>query len=150
MLKDNPLLREKRPSIQTILVLEDDCTLGGLLIDIINEETPYKAFLASSGEEALQIVRSLKPNLLLLDYQLPGMNGLELYDTLHAMKDFAEIPALFMSANAPISELEKRHVGFIKKPFELEDMLYSIEILLSRTSVVIAPFQNTTGECKRF
>jgi CheY-like chemotaxis protein len=67
------------------------------------------------------------------------MNGLELYDTLHAMKGFAEIPALFMSANAPVSELEKRRVGFISKPFELEDMLNSIELLLSNVSVVITP-----------
>jgi CheY-like chemotaxis protein len=140
MLNTIPLLREKRSDIQTILIVEDDFALGGLLMDIINDETPYKAFFASSGEQALQLARSLKPDLLLLDYQLPCMNGLELYDTLHAMEGFAKIPALFMSANAPISELEKRRVSFIKKPFELEDMLYSIEVLLSRTSVVITPF----------
>jgi len=139
MLNNNPFLREKRPSTQTILVVEDDFTIGGLLTDIINEETPHKAFLVPSGEQALQLVRGLKPDLFLLDYQLPCMNGLELYDTLHAMKGFAEIPALFMSANAPVSELEKRRVGFISKPFELEDMLNSIELLLSKVSVVITP-----------
>jgi CheY-like chemotaxis protein len=139
MLNNNPFLREKRPSTQTILVVEDDFTIGGLLTDIINEETPHKAFLVSSGEQALQLVRGLKPDLFLLDYQLPCMNGLELYDTLHSMKSFAERPALFMSADAPVSELEKRHVCFIRKPFELEDMLNTIEILLSRASVVMAP-----------
>lgn len=151
MLNNNPLLREKRPSTQTILVVEDDSTIGGLLTDIINEETSYRAFLASSGEQALQLVKSLKPDLFLLDYQLPCMNGLELYDTLHTMQGFAEIPALFMSANAPVSEIEKRRVSFIRKPFDLEDLLNAIEILLSRASIVITfsgnrwPTQHSEG-----
>jgi CheY-like chemotaxis protein len=136
MLNNNLFLLEKRPSTQTILVVEDDFAIGGLLVDVINEETPYKAFLTSSGEQALQFVRSLKPDLFLLDYQLPCMNGLELYDTLHAMKGFVAIPALFMSANAPVSELEKRHVSFISKPFELEEMLNTIDVLLSKERVL--------------
>src|SRR5258708_1083317 len=137
MLNNNPFLHEKCQSTQTILVVEDDLTIGGLLIDVINEETTYKAFLASSGEQALQLVRSLKPDLFLLAYQLPCMNGLELYATLHAMKGFVEIYVWFMRGDGAVSELEKSEVCLIEKPFELEDMLKYIEILLSRASVVI-------------
>lgn len=132
-LNNDLFLRGKHPNIQTILVIEDDYTIGRLLMDIINEETPYRAFLASHGEQALQFVRSLKPDLFLLDYQLPHMNGLELYDTLHAMKGFTEIPALFMSVDAPIKELEKRHVCLMRKPFEIEDLLNTVKLLLSCT-----------------
>lgn len=128
-------LREKPPGTQMILVVEDDLALGEVLKDLIQEETPYKVFHVSSGEQALQLVKGLKPNLLLLDYQLPGMNGLELYDTLHAMKDFAEISTLFMSTDPPIHELEKRHIRFIKKPFELEGILSAIKTFLPRREI---------------
>ncbi len=122
----------KPPGGQTILVVEDDFALGEVLKDLLEDETPYTVALVTSGEEALQLLKDLKPDLLLLDYQLPGMNGLELYDTLRTNKDAAEIPVLFMSANLPVYELEKRHLSFIKKPFELEDMLSSIQMLVSR------------------
>lgn len=124
-------LSENSPEVQKILVVEDDFALGEVLKDLIQDETPYKVFFVSSGEQALQLAKELKPDLLLLDYQLPGMNGLELYDILHTQKDFAEIPALFMSANPPVRELARRHISFIKKPFELDDVLFYLKILLS-------------------
>ena len=128
---NNAHLSENPPEHQKILVVEDDFALGEVLKDLIQDETPYKVFFVSSGEQALQLAKGLKPDLLLLDYQLPGMNGLELYDILHTKKDFAEIPVLFMSANPPVRELEKRHISFIKKPFELDEVLSSLKILLS-------------------
>lgn len=127
--------REEHPNAQTILVVEDDSCIGMLLIEAIHQETPYKAILVTDGEQALQLTRSLTPDLFLLDYHLPFMSGLDLYDSLHAMKEFSAIPALFMSANIPLQELESRHVCFINKPFDLDEMINAIERLLSRAVV---------------
>ena len=59
------------------------------------------------------------------------MSGLELYDRLHATEGLEQIPALFMSANAPTGELEKRCVYYVRKPFELDEFLQAIRELLA-------------------
>src|SRR5579863_7253181 len=90
--------QEKQGATKTILLVEDDVNIGEVFLQAIVQETSYFGVLATSGQEALTIVKSIKPHLFILDYQLPRMNGLELYDALHTMKDFEGIPAVMMSA----------------------------------------------------
>src|SRR5438552_2395243 len=123
MTEQESLSEEDRPSVKTILVVEDDADIGEFLVQAVQQETPYQALLASDGFQALKMLRSIKPNLFLLDYHLPSMDGLELYDHIHATEGLEAIPTLFMSASAPVRELEQRRVYLIKKPFELTDLL---------------------------
>jgi CheY-like chemotaxis protein len=129
-------VQEKQPPVKTILVVEDDDDLAELIMEVIQQEgprdkTPYKPVLATDSMQALEISRTIKPNLFLLDYYLPRMNGLELYDRLHAMEGLEEIPAIFMSANPPRQEIEKRNLISVKKPFNLKDLLLTIEKALA-------------------
>jgi len=124
--KDAPS-EERRPPIKTVFIVEDDADIGAFLIEALKLETPYQAVLATDGFQALKMVRSLKPNLFVLDYLLSSMDGLELYDHLQAEEEFKTIPVLFISANLPTGELEKRRVYFLRKPFELEDLLQTIQ-----------------------
>jgi CheY-like chemotaxis protein len=121
---------EQHAKLKTILVVEDDVDLGEFFVQILKDETPHQALLAGDGFQALKIVRNIIPDLFVLDYQLPSMNGIDLYDTLHATEGLEAVPALFMSANMPLAELKKRQVHFIKKPFELDDILQTVETLL--------------------
>lgn len=122
---------EDQQKLKTILVVEDDSDLAEFFVQALKDETPHQALLVTDGFQALKMVRSIKPDLFVLDYQLPSMDGIELYDHLHITKGLEDVPALFMSANAPTGELKKRHVYYIKKPFELDDMLKTIDNLLS-------------------
>jgi CheY-like chemotaxis protein len=122
---------EDQQKLKTILVVEDDSDLGEFFVQALKDETPHQAILVTDGFQALKMVRSIKPDLFVLDYQLPSMDGIELYDHLHTTEGLENVPALFMSANAPTGELEKRRVYYIKKPFELDDMFKTIENLLS-------------------
>jgi CheY-like chemotaxis protein len=112
-----------------ILIVEDDIEFGSTLMQMIKEETPYQAILATSGIEALSIITHLRCDLFLLDYLLPGMNGLELYDRLHAMKGNEETPAFFLSASTriPQQEMEKRNLKFFTKLIELDNLLNTIQ-----------------------
>ena len=68
---------EKEPKDEKlILVVEDDTAIGTLLVQILAQETCYHALLAADGFEALNVVREIKPDLFILDYQLPAMNGI--------------------------------------------------------------------------
>jgi CheY-like chemotaxis protein len=122
---------EERSAIKTILVVEDDADVGEFFVQALQQETPHQSILATDGFQALKIVKSIKPNLFVLDYQLPNMNGIELYDHLHATEGLEKVPALFMSANLPTGALEKRRVYYLKKPVDLEDLLQKIEELLA-------------------
>jgi CheY-like chemotaxis protein len=122
---------EHQPRVKTILVVEDDADVGEFFVLALRQETPHQGILASDGFQALKIVRSLKPDLFVLDYQLPSMNGLELYDHLQATEGLEKVPTLFMSANLPTGELKKRRVYYIKKPFELDELLQKIDELLA-------------------
>ena len=75
---------EKTAIVKTILVVEDDVGIGSFLTQAISQETPHQAMLVTDGFQALNAIRSIKPGLFILDYQLPRMNGIELYDKLHA------------------------------------------------------------------
>lgn len=122
---------EERSAVKTILVVEDDADVGEFFVLALQQETPYQALLATDGFQALKLVKSVKPNLFVLDYLLPHMNGIELYDLLHATEGLEEVPALFMSANMPTGELEKRRVYYLRKPVELEELLQKIDELLA-------------------
>jgi DNA-binding response OmpR family regulator len=117
--------------VKMILVVEDDAGIGSFLVQAITQETPYLALLVTDGFQALNAVANVKPSLFILDYQLPRMNGIELYDKLHATKEMANVPAILMSARLPRKEIEERKIIGMNKPLELDDLLKTIERLLA-------------------
>ncbi len=88
-------------NVKMILVVEDDAGIGSFLVQAITQETPYLALLVSDGFQALNAVANVKPSLFILDYQLPRMNGIELYDRLHTTKEMEHVPAIIISARLP-------------------------------------------------
>ena len=118
-------------NVKTILVVEDDEDIGSFIVEALLQETPHQALLVTNGSKALETVKTIKPNLFVLDYLLPRMNGIDLYDQLHATKELEHIPAIMMSANLPASEARKRKITCLKKPFELDELLQTIEKLIA-------------------
>lgn len=124
-------LQDEQKQVKTILLVEDDSNIGEVFAQAIVQETTYLAILVSDGNEALNTVKNIKPNLFILDYHLPRMNGIELYDTLHAVKGLEQVPAIMMSARLPRQELEKRKIIGLNKPIDLDEFLQTIEQLLT-------------------
>ena len=80
------------------------------------------------------MLRTVKPDLILLDYSLPGMNGLELYDTIHTVKALKHLPVLIVSAETARiqKEIKARQLLQLQKPFDLANLLQAIERLFSQ------------------
>ncbi len=123
---EEPFSTEGEPTTKTILVVEEDRDVGEFLDLALTLETPYHPLLVPDGFQALKVVREIKPDLLLLDYQLPSMDGIELYDQLHASKGLEDTPAILMSSNLPRKEIDKRKIVGVRKPFELDTLLNTI------------------------
>jgi len=117
--------------IPVILVIEDDDSIGTFLVEALSQETPYKTLLVTDGFQALQIVDRVQPCLFITDYRLPLMNGLELCDLLKSRQTLKDTPAILMSAQLPEQEVRKRNMVGLHKPFELDDLLDTVEHLLA-------------------
>ena len=128
---DEQTSKQAHAQVKTILIVEDDIYIGEVLVQAITQETSFLAILVQSGDEALNTVKGIKPNLFILDYQLPRMNGIELYDELHANKELEHVPALMISAQLPIKELKKRNIKGMNKPLDLDEFLQTIEQFLA-------------------
>ena len=120
----------KSAAVKTILVVEDDVGIGSFLAQAISQETHHQALLVTDGFQALKTVMDIKPSLFILDYQLPRMNGIELYDKLHVIEGLEVVPAILISARLPKQEIDKRHIVGMSKPLELDEFLHTIEELL--------------------
>ena len=117
--------------VKLIFVVEDDADIGEVITTTIQEVTSYRAVLFMDGFQALKAVRTLTPHLFLLDYWLPGMNGIELYDKLQESVDLQQLPVIMMSAYLPNSELGERKIIPLHKPFEINELLAKIAELAS-------------------
>jgi DNA-binding response OmpR family regulator len=127
------LVGESRATTNTILLVEDDPNISSFLIEAIAQETTYRVIVANDSHAALKLVRHFTPCLFILDYGLPGMNGIELYDRLHLNLELAPIPAILITANrqVPQQQIQQRQLIVFMKPFELDAFLATIETLLT-------------------
>jgi CheY-like chemotaxis protein len=116
----------QKPHSATILIVEDDAEIGYFLQQLIEEDTPYDTKLIDNGLTALEQAPELCPCLLLLDYRLPGINGLELYDRLQQVEALRGVPAIMMSATLPIRELEQRGIYQLRKPMDIGSVIRMI------------------------
>ena len=124
---------EMPETAKTILIVEDDEDTGEFLTLAISQMTHKVVFVSTTSATALKVVRHIKPDLLLLDYRLDEMNGVELYDQIHAIEGFETVPAIVMSASLAHfqKEIEQRHLSSLEKPFGLDDLSQAIEQALS-------------------
>ncbi|HAG97418.1 MAG TPA: response regulator [Ktedonobacter sp.] len=114
------------PRSATILIVEDDADIGNFLQELIEEETPYNSAVISNGLQALEKAPQIHPCLLLLDYRLPGINGIELYDLLQEKKETSGVPAIMMSATLPVAELQRRGIYQLRKPMDIGSVIRMI------------------------
>jgi CheY-like chemotaxis protein len=128
----------QRTTDKTILLVEDDEDTREFLTLAITTETPYHVFSMENGFDVLQRldeVRVIRPMLLLLDYRLPSMTALDLYEQLHTIAELGNVPALVITAD-PLDEgtkrmLKERSVALLEKPFNIDDLIHSIEQAIS-------------------
>lgn len=114
-----------------ILLVEDDHSHGSMLYQLFRQETPYRIYATSDGQTAWKFLQHIKPNLILLDYLLPRMNGLILYDHICAEQSLHHIPVVMISALLPRDEIRKRGIIGFQKPFEIDEFLRTIEDLIA-------------------
>src|SRR5215470_15174226 len=128
--ENKQLFENTQTPFKTILLVEDDTVIAELLIQMITQETNYHVFAVPDGPEALDLVRNIKPQLFILDYWLPTIHGIDLYDRLHNTKGLEQVPTIMLSVNAPLREIKQRQIIYMRKPFDMYKLLEEIDKLL--------------------
>ncbi len=105
----------------TILVVDDERSIAELLASVL-EDAGYRVLTAASGQTGLTIARVIHLDLVLTDYTLPELNGMQLADALRRNPATRHLPVVLMSATRPSSD-KLRGVPFLAKPFDLEHVL---------------------------
>ena len=113
-----------------ILVVEDEYAIRDIIIRYLQNEG-YKNFIAvDNGETAIDMMHKYHPDLVITDFQMPGMNGSEFYKTIHSNPDFDFIPFIFLSAIADEQLiLEQKLNGaedFLIKPIKKSELIISV------------------------
>lgn len=122
-----------------ILSIEDDPEMRGLL-QLIFERQGHHVVGVKKGEFGLELLKSLRPDILLLDLMLPDVDGWELYRQLKADKELAQVPVVIVSARNEEDDAQDGYhvVGddrFVEKPFEVKELIEIVNHVLKREPV---------------
>lgn len=117
-----------------ILIIEDEKGITGFLQQGLQEEG-YEVICAADGSIGLAMAETEKPALVLLDWMLPGLSGLEVCKAVRRKK--IDTPIIFLTAKDTVQEtIEGLRAGandYIKKPFSFEELLERIKVQLRPT-----------------
>ena len=120
----------------TILIIEDN-ELNRKLVRCLLQLQKYKIIEAENAEKGIQLARDHHPDLILMDIQLPGMDGLRAAELISTDEDLKDIPILALTAHAMAGDRERAFsVGcddYDTKPVEFPRLMGKIKALLNHT-----------------
>ena len=133
---------------QKILIVDDDTNISELISLYLTKEC-FETKCVEDGEAALDAFKNFKPNLILLDLMLPGMDG---YQVCREIRKLSQTPIIMLSAKGEVFDkvlgLELGADDYIIKPFDTKELVARVKAVLRRTFVVEP--QNSTKEDKGY
>ncbi|MDH5517085.1 MAG: PAS domain S-box protein [Gammaproteobacteria bacterium] len=119
---------------RNILYIEDNLTNLKVVEKWFSKTTDFQLISATNAKDGLIMLEQSKPDLVLLDINLPGMNGYEALKIIRDNNDYADLPVIAVTANAMVDDIERGlEAGFnsyLTKPIDLDELVRAINILL--------------------
>lgn len=116
-----------------ILIVDDEPNIV-LPLQFLMEQKNYDVYIASSGEEAVEIIMQVEPDLILLDIMLPGMDGYEVCEVVRLNPKWKHTKIIFLSARGRDVDVAKGSVlggdAYITKPFANANVVDKVKELL--------------------
>lgn len=115
---------------RTILIIEDE-KLIIVSTQMVLEAVGYRVESAMNGEEGIRLAQDVKPDLILLDIMMPGIDGWETLTRLKRNPDLAETPVIIFTAREHARGHQKSNdmgaAGYFRKPFEPDELIELVE-----------------------
>ncbi|NLB60137.1 MAG: response regulator [Lentisphaerae bacterium] len=116
-----------------ILIVEDECDFRKV-VRLRLEAQGYRVSEAANGKEGLQLARQLKPDLIILDVNMPGMNGFELTRVLSADPICCDIPIVMLTVRSQVGDKQAGAAAgadiYLVKPLVAGELLKSVSALI--------------------
>ena len=126
--------------VSRILVVDDEVTICNLLTRVLEKEG-YEVLRAITGQEALAVLSKGKPDLMILDLNLPDLTGENIYESVRLNSQSRDIPILILTGRLAEGLSAKCLNGgadaFLAKPFDTQDLLAHVRALLRRSKVYL-------------
>lgn len=120
--------------MKKILIVDDSPLVLRNMRSVLNDK--YEVFLATSGEQALKLIPVKKPDLILLDYEMPDMDGKATFEAILDNDFSKDIPVIFLTSIANKEQiyavLKSCPAGYILKPPSEKKLLAAIEDVFMR------------------
>jgi DNA-binding response OmpR family regulator len=128
------------PSTKIIAIVEDDHQLAVLFRDALKEHTHWHLTFFHDGQQALQHIPQLQPDLILLDIGLPNLDGAALYKILRGHNSTRHTPIIVITGR---HDWQLHRMGlqtglFVRKPFKLSELLFIMRVHLDETPADLA------------
>ncbi|HET8574936.1 MAG TPA: response regulator [Candidatus Paceibacterota bacterium] len=125
-------MADEEPQKRKILVAEDENPLREALIDRLSVEPEFEVFGAADGEEALQMLEELRPDLVLLDIAMPKKNGLAVYQEMKSSLWGDKIKVMFLTNSSGLTDVAfAQQYGLVdylvKADWDIEDIVKKIK-----------------------
>jgi two-component system phosphate regulon response regulator PhoB len=128
-------------TIPRILAVDDEPAVGEMLRFIL-EQDGFQADFAEDATQAISQIKKSRPDLILLDWMLPGMSGVELAGRLKKDRETESIPIIMLTAkgeeNDKVTGLDIGAEDYVTKPFSARELLARIRSILRRVSPLLA------------
>lgn len=135
-----------------ILVVEDNVPLLEGIRDLL-EVSGFRVLAAANGTQALSLLDDNRPDLIVSDIMMPGMDGYELYAQVRQRPELLETPFVFLTARGEKADIRRgKELGaddYITKPFEEEDLLVVVRAKLARSQALKLQREDEFSELKR-
>lgn len=135
-----------------ILVVEDNLPMLAGIHDML-EMAGYRALTAPDADSALRLLENHRPDLILSDIMMPGLDGYEFYHRVRQCPEWVDIPFIFLTARGEKTDVRRgKELGaddYITKPFEKEDLLAAVRGKLARRAVLERRSQERLEALKR-
>jgi CheY-like chemotaxis protein len=132
-----------------VLFLDDNLdTIEALKLRL--EARGYEVFTGMDGLEGLLKTKKLAPDLIILDIQMPRMDGVELFKTLRASKPYQEIPIMILTGRADLRK-QLEHMGcdlFTTKPYQADEVAEQVTMLLKEQILIVGDDEDFQGHVK--
>jgi CheY-like chemotaxis protein len=121
--------------MQTVLVVDDEFGVAEVLQSILEDEG-YRVATAINGKQALARLGELTPDLIMLDYMMPIMDGTQTLAAIRQLPAFADVPIVMMSSleEAAVRETATGYDRFLRKPFRAMAVVKLVAQLLEQSS----------------
>jgi DNA-binding response OmpR family regulator len=119
--------------VRHVLIAEDDPDIAELLRQALGEGLEVAAEVVANGALVMDSLAALPPDLLILDIELPGLNGLDVFDLMRNDRHWQGVPILFLTAQPERASRANAPAGvheILTKPFDVDDLLARVDRLL--------------------